>query len=321
MPARQPLASLLGWRQDTTSNAEKLAAAGGTFLSLVVIWAVTALIMGPDFNVWVVSSTGASAVLVFSVPHGPMSQPWPVIGGQLLSSLIGVTCFYLLPDHAISWAFGVLLALLAMHYCRCMHPPGAATVLTFTLGGAEIHDLGYQFLLTPVALNVFLIVLLAWLLSLPFDWRRYPQALGKRSAPPANSALAPEDLHHALSKLDSYVDIDFDELLRILQLAGEHANDRLPGADDLLIGACYSNARSDQQWEIRRVLGIERIGRRQRLRVRYQVEDGVRKGQSGECLMSEMLDWCHYAVQRTARGWARCTPRESQSTTGGQCFD
>ena len=36
-----------------------------------------------------------SAVLLFAVPHGQLSQPWALIGGHLISAAIGVTCFWL----------------------------------------------------------------------------------------------------------------------------------------------------------------------------------------------------------------------------------
>ena len=39
---------------------------------------------------------GSSAVLLFAVPHGPLSQPWSVLGGHLVSALIGVACVKLI---------------------------------------------------------------------------------------------------------------------------------------------------------------------------------------------------------------------------------
>jgi len=43
----------------------------------------------------------------------------------------------------------VALAIAAMHYLHCIHPPGGATALTAVAGGASVHELGYHFVLTP----------------------------------------------------------------------------------------------------------------------------------------------------------------------------
>ena len=45
---------------------------------------------------------GASAVLLFGVPSSPLAQPWSIVGGNVLSALIGVTVGLLVPDTAIA---------------------------------------------------------------------------------------------------------------------------------------------------------------------------------------------------------------------------
>ncbi len=52
----------------------------------------------------IVASMGASAVLLFAVPHGPLSQPWPVAGGHLISAAVGVTCYLLIPHQMMAAA-------------------------------------------------------------------------------------------------------------------------------------------------------------------------------------------------------------------------
>ena len=59
------------------------------------------------------TSMGASAVLLFAVPQGALSQPWAVVGGHLLSAAIGVSCQKLFPGHAWTAALAVGLAVLA----------------------------------------------------------------------------------------------------------------------------------------------------------------------------------------------------------------
>jgi CBS domain-containing membrane protein len=37
-----------------------------------------------------VASMGASAVILFITPNSPLAQPWPLVGGQLISAIVGV---------------------------------------------------------------------------------------------------------------------------------------------------------------------------------------------------------------------------------------
>ena len=126
-------------------------------------------------NLYILTSIAASTVLVFAVPHGPLSQPWPVIGGNFLSASVGVLCWqYFSSDLLLSAALSIALAIFVMTIFRCLHPPGGATALGAVLGGDEIHTLGFGYLFTPTLLNSILIVLLAIIINIPFAWRRYP---------------------------------------------------------------------------------------------------------------------------------------------------
>jgi CBS-domain-containing membrane protein len=64
-----------------------------------------------------------------------------------------------------------------MHYLNCLHPPGGATALSAVIGGQAVHQLGYQYLLTPVLLNVVTLLLIAIVFNYPFRWRRYPLSI------------------------------------------------------------------------------------------------------------------------------------------------
>ena len=52
---------------------------------------------------WVVASMGASAVLLFAVPNGPLSQPWSFVVGHLLSAFVGITVAKLINDPVIAF--------------------------------------------------------------------------------------------------------------------------------------------------------------------------------------------------------------------------
>jgi len=63
----------------------------------------------------VVASMGASAVLLFAVPHGPLSQPWALLGGHQVSAFIGVSCAMLIPETVLAAGTAVGLSIAAMH--------------------------------------------------------------------------------------------------------------------------------------------------------------------------------------------------------------
>lgn len=121
-----------------------------------------------------VTSIGASTVLLFTNPHGEFSQPWAIIGGHCISGLIGILCYHLISDVNLAAAIGVCCAVIFMKLLHCLHPPGAATLLTTIFGSESIHNLGYQFLVTPVLINTVTLVIIGILFNYVFIWRRYP---------------------------------------------------------------------------------------------------------------------------------------------------
>ena len=160
-------------------HIEKWLSALGGMVSLLGILLISQLSLNMQGASVLVASMGASAVLLFAVPHGALSQPWPVLGGHLVSALIGVSCAKFIPLPMFAAALAVALAIGAMHYLNCIHPPGGATALSAVIGGDAIHQLGFQYVLTPVLLNVLIVLIVAILFNYPFHWRRYPLALRK----------------------------------------------------------------------------------------------------------------------------------------------
>src|SRR5690606_30220386 len=162
---RARLFDLIGWRADSTSHLEKWLSALGAFCGIGLIYLATHGVLPLEAACWVVASMGASAVLLFAIPHGALSQPWAVFGGHGLSAVIGVACAQLLPDHPLTPTLAVALAILVMHYGRCLHPPGGATALSAVVGGPAIEALGFGYVLMPVLLNTVLLLLVAVLFN------------------------------------------------------------------------------------------------------------------------------------------------------------
>jgi CBS domain-containing membrane protein len=100
-------------------------------------------------------------VLLSAVPHGPLSQPSALVGGHMVSAVIGVACASLDTPPFIASALAVALASGAMYDLRCIHPPGGATALTAVAGGESVHARGFHYVVTPVLINVSIILLVA----------------------------------------------------------------------------------------------------------------------------------------------------------------
>jgi CBS-domain-containing membrane protein len=200
-----------------------ISAAGGLLGILAVLW-IGHFWLGGHGGVLAIASMGASAVLLFAAPHGALSQPWPVLGGHLVSALIGVACArWLGGEPMLAASLAVALSIAAMYGLRCLHPPGGATALYAVLGGETVHALGYGYVFSPVLLNVVVLVTVAVLFNYPFAWRRYPQSWHHRTQPvvmPAEKSMIPHSsLVYALSQIDTFVDISEDDLQRIYALA------------------------------------------------------------------------------------------------------
>ncbi|MCF8179467.1 MAG: HPP family protein [Sulfuritalea sp.] len=218
----------LGIEFSPVSHRERLISTLGGFLSLIVVYAASLALLGNSDIPVLVLSMGSSAVLLFAVPHGAMSQPWPLIGGHFVSAVIGVASARYLPNPMLATSVAVGMSIGAMHYLRCIHPPAGATALAAVLGGSSVHALGFNFVLVPVLLNVLIILGVAMAFNALFPWRRYPVSLARRAAPAGTAStdyqpISHEDFVYALTQMDSFIDVSEEDLLRIYGLAtGRH---------------------------------------------------------------------------------------------------
>lgn len=160
------------WRDAVVSGA------GGCLAIAATSW-VCHHFVGLEGAGLLVASMGASAVLLFAVPEGPLSQPWAVIGGHVISAFIGVCCAAWLADPVMAAALAVGASIGAMQVLRCVHPPGGATALSAVIGGAGVQALGLGYVLTPVLLNVVILVAVAVGFHGVLGQRRYPAELAR----------------------------------------------------------------------------------------------------------------------------------------------
>jgi CBS domain-containing membrane protein len=166
---------------------------------------------------WLVAPMGASAVLVFAAPASPMAQPWSVLGGHLISALVGITCASTLSDPVWAGSVSVGVAIALMFSLRCLHPPGGATALLAVI----LHATSYRFALFPVLVNSLLLVS-AGVVYNNLTGRAYPHA--QRSPPPPAPAVpvarfTTADMDAALAHYNQVLDVSRDDLQELLHLA------------------------------------------------------------------------------------------------------
>lgn len=169
----------------------------------------------------IVAPLGATAVLVLAVPSSPLAQPWPVIGGNVISTVVGVFVASVVPGQALAAGIAVGAAIGVMSLLRCLHPPGGAAALTAVIGGASVHAAGYGFALVPVGINSFALVLLGIAFH-RLTRRSYPHRAAP-VVPPAESGLHLADIDAALADLHESFDIARADLDALLTRAEVHA--------------------------------------------------------------------------------------------------
>lgn len=128
-----------------------------SFISMLVIGLLSTWVAPSIPSPLLVASLGASTILVFVLPNSPVSQPYPLIMGHLVSAIIGVSCAYLPFDLYINAAISLSACMLVMFMLNCVHPPGGATALMPVVIGAPAVD-GYNFVLFPVLFSMLTLV-------------------------------------------------------------------------------------------------------------------------------------------------------------------
>lgn len=220
------------------SFAERLRSSLGALVGILLTGLVSRHAIGQDVNLpLLIAPMGASAVLLFAAPTSPLAQPWSILGGNIVSALIGVTCGIALKDPLLASAAAIACSIGAMLVLNCLHPPSGAVALTAVLGGASIHEAGYWFVLSPVGLNT--LILLATALAFNnVTGRQYPHLTppAGRSAhrtaddvPSHRIGTLPDDLTAVLEQYDEIVNVSPDELDALLHQAQIRAYSRRTG--------------------------------------------------------------------------------------------
>lgn len=207
----------------------------GVALAMLLVLPACAWLFGIGLTLPLAAPAAASAVLVFAAPSSPFAQPWAVLVGSLLATLIGVSVgASSLPAILAAGTAGGLV-IICLLSARCLHPPGAALALVAVVGSPEIHALGYA-LLYPVAFNSIMLITVARVYN-TITGHAYPTPRVSRvnshdtedPLPSERMSFSEDDVTRALADFGEYVDVTRDDLARLIKQTEKHALRRSMG--------------------------------------------------------------------------------------------
>jgi len=148
----------------------------GSLIGIALCGYLSAKYFEPRDLSLIIGSFGASAVLVYAAIKSPLAQPRNLLGGHILSGLVGVVCFKFFGDTLwIASAMSVSIAIVVMLLTKTLHPPGGATALIAVIGGKKVHDLGFLYALVPAGLGAVLLLIIALVVNNISRQRKYPE--------------------------------------------------------------------------------------------------------------------------------------------------
>jgi len=212
------LAPLLAGARSRDRLVSALGATLGVAITTLIAWAYAPAHALP----YVAGSLGSSTVLLFVVPSSPMTSPWAVVGGSILSAASGVAMVHWLGATALAAGLAVGLAILLMSAARCLHPPGGGYALAPLAAGPMSEIASWHFPLVPVGVNAVLLVLCAVVFH-RFSGHSYPHRI---TAMPDESRFQTADVDAALAELGETFDVTREDLDRLLEAAERHARKR-----------------------------------------------------------------------------------------------
>jgi len=210
-----------GQDQAQVAWPERIRAAIGALIGLFCTVALGRMLGElAGVNEWVMASLGASALLIFVLPSSPMAQPWAVIGGNVLSALLGITAYHWIPNPLFALPIAAASAILGMFMLRCLHPPAAAVALIAVLGKIE----SYRYAFFPVMVDSVALCLVAIAYN-SLTGKHYPT---RPSAPAVDLPVAKKSREQTEKTLDALLteyqevmDVDRAELIKIIQSVQE----------------------------------------------------------------------------------------------------
>jgi CBS domain-containing membrane protein len=147
----------------------------GSFVGIGIISYIQILQLPISDVIYLIGSFGASSVLVYGVIESPLAQPRNLIGGHLVSAIIGVSIQKIVPDILwLSAPLAVSLSIIFMQMTKTLHPPGGATALIAVTGSSELKNIGYWYAISPVLVGCLILLIVALIFNNMTSNRHYP---------------------------------------------------------------------------------------------------------------------------------------------------
>lgn len=163
------------YKETLINTEEHFWAFLGSFIGIGIIAYLQSQTLPKSDVIYLIGSFGASSVLVYGVIQSPLAQPRNLIGGHLVSAIIGVTIQKTAPDVLwITAPLAVSLSIVLMQITKTLHPPGGATALIAVTGSAELKNLGYWYVVSPVLLGTLILLIVALFFNNITSNRQYP---------------------------------------------------------------------------------------------------------------------------------------------------
>ena len=140
------------------------------FFSTFTIGVLTVLTYKTALGLFLAGSFGSSMVLLFGFPESPFAQPRNVFFGHFVTTLVGVIFVNLIPlPIFINIAIAVGAGIFFMILFNVVHPPAGGNPVMIIIGSVS-----YDYLIFPIILGCFIIILLAIIINKFILKKNYP---------------------------------------------------------------------------------------------------------------------------------------------------
>ncbi|MUV04702.1 HPP family protein [Flavobacterium rakeshii] len=169
------------YRETLVDFREHIWAFIGSFIGLGIIAYLQYGLLTDTDLAFLIGSFGASCVLVYGVIESPLAQPRNLVGGHVVSAIIGVSVQKVFPDLLwIAAPLAVSLSIVVMQITKTLHPPGGATALIAATASPKIKALGYMFVFSPVLTGCFILLFVALIFNNLTSKRQYPSLITRK---------------------------------------------------------------------------------------------------------------------------------------------
>jgi CBS domain-containing membrane protein len=105
------MAKVVMYKETLIDFKEHLWTFIGSFMGVGIIGFVNNYYLQSSDTLFLVGSFGASSVLIYGVINSPLAQPRNLIGGHVISALVGVTLNYLITEPWLAAALAVSVSI------------------------------------------------------------------------------------------------------------------------------------------------------------------------------------------------------------------